>query len=87
MDVMQEFVKGLLSLPKNLRDVVAMRYSGLKYREIAEIQGVTMACAEKRHRRAMERWVPLRQFFAEKVAKQQTRRPHRRAKARVPGGS
>jgi len=87
VDVMQEFVTGLLRLRPELRDVVALRYSGMTYRSIAERQGVTVAAVEKRHRQAMAEWPELKALFPRKIAKQQTRRPHRRAKARVPGGS
>lgn len=74
VEVMGQFVTGLLSLRPELRDVVSMRFSGLKYEEIAEKQGVTMACVEKRHRRAMELWPALRGMFPEKVAKRKRRK-------------
>lgn len=74
IEVMREFVAGLLTLPSELRDVVAMRYRGMKYDEIAQVQKVTMACVEKRHRRAMELWPALREMFPEKVAKRKRRK-------------
>jgi hypothetical protein len=74
VDVMREFVTGLLTLPGELRDVVALRYQGLKYDEIAKIQNVTMSCVEKRHRRAMELWPALRAMFSGKIAKQKKRK-------------
>lgn len=74
VEVMREFVTGLLTLPGELRDVVAMRYRGMKYDEIATEQGVTMACVEKRHRRAMELWPALREMFPEKISKQRRRK-------------
>ncbi len=77
IEVMREFVNGLLTLPSELRDVVAMRYRGMKYEEIAQVQKVTMACVEKRHRRAFSLFPALREMFPEKVAKQKRRKPHR----------
>ncbi|MCC5849946.1 MAG: hypothetical protein JJU29_17810 [Verrucomicrobia bacterium] len=74
IEVMREFVVGLLTLPSELRDVVAMRFRGMKYDDIADIQGVTMACVEKRHRRAMEIWPALREMFPEKIAKKKRRK-------------
>lgn len=74
VEVMGQFVNGLLSLPSELRDVVAMRYRGMKYDQIAKVQKVTMACVEKRHRRAMELWPALREMFPEKVAKVKRRK-------------
>ena len=74
VEVMGQFVAGLLSLPSELRDVVAMRYRGMKYDEIAKVQKVTMACVEKRHRRAMELWPALREMFPEKIAKVKRRK-------------
>ncbi len=74
VSVMQEVMVGFLSLSPELRDVVAWRYAGMKYDDIAKVQGVTMACAEKRHRRAMELWPTLRALFPEKSAKQERRR-------------
>lgn len=71
--VMGEVLKGLLLLPAAERDTVAMRYSGMKYSDIAEAQGVTMACAEKRHRTAMMRWPLLRNLFPLKDQKQKRR--------------
>jgi len=78
VSVMQEIVMGLLKLPAELRDVVAWRYSGSKYDDIALLQGVTRACVEKRHRRAMELWPALEALFPRKIAKQAVRKPHAR---------
>ena len=72
--VMREIVVGLLKLKPELRDVVAWRFAGIRYDDIALAQGVTRACAEKRHKRAMELWPALRALFARKVAKQGMRR-------------
>jgi DNA-directed RNA polymerase specialized sigma24 family protein len=76
VSVMSQVVTGLMTLKPELRDVVSLRYLGLTYPEIAERQGVTMACVEKRHRRAMELWPALREMFPEKVAKKRRRKPH-----------
>jgi len=80
VSVMQEIVVGLLKLRPELRDVVAWRYAGMKYADIALVQGVTQACVEKRHRRAMERWPALRSLFPRKVAKQGMRKAHERSR-------
>ena len=74
--VMREVVVGLLKLKPELRDVVAWRFAGVRYADIALAQGVTEACAEKRHRRALELWPALRALFPRKVAKQDMRRKH-----------
>jgi len=74
VSVMREVVIGLLKLRPELRDVVAWRFAGMPYRDIALAQGVTQACAEKRHRRAMELWPALRALFPRKVAKQAVRK-------------
>jgi len=73
--VMQQIVVGLLKLRPELRDVVAWRFAGVKYDDIALAQGVTKACVEKRHRRALELWPALRALFPLKVAKQGRGKP------------
>ena len=78
VSVMRDVVVGLLKLKPELRDVVAWRFAGVRYADIALAQGVTQACAEKRHRRAMELWPELRSLFPRKVAKQGMRKPARR---------
>jgi len=79
VSVMREIVIGLLKLKPELRDVVAWRFAGIRYSDIALAQGVTEACAEKRHRRAMELWPALRALFPRKVAKQGMRKKHERS--------
>ena len=74
VSVMREVVVGLLKLKPELRDVVAWRFAGLRYDDIAVVQGVTRACAEKRHRRAMEQWPALQALFPRKAAKHARRR-------------
>jgi hypothetical protein len=76
VDVLAQILKGLLMLPAVERDTVALRYIGMKFREISEAQGVTVSCCEKRVRTAMKRWPALRELFAEKAAKQGRRKPH-----------
>jgi hypothetical protein len=78
VSVMQEIMVGLLKLKPELRDVVAWRYAGMKYDDIALVQGVTRAGVEKRHRRAMELWPALKSLFPRKIGKQLVRKPHRR---------
>jgi len=68
-DVLSQFVQGLLSLPSELRDIVAWRYQGLPYKEIAERQGTSTQCAEMRHKRAMRDWPVLKSLFPRKTAK------------------
>ena len=81
VSVMREIVIGLLKLKPELRDVVAWRYAGMKYDDIAIVQGVTRACVEKRHRRAMEVWPALRALFPRKSGKQLMRKPHSKCEA------
>ena len=81
LDVMRQVVTGLLTLSPELRDTVAWRFAGLKYGDIALAQGVTMACAEKRHRRAMQLWPELKALFPDKVARRKRRR--RKAESRM----
>lgn len=76
-DVLSQFVQGFLTLPPEQRDVVAWRYQGVPYKEIAERQGVTTQCVEKRHRLAMRDWPVLKSLFPYKVARRLYRRPHR----------
>ena len=73
-DVLSQFVQGLLSLPPEQRDVISWRYQGLQYKEIAERQGVTPQCVEKRHRLAMRDWPVLASLFPFKVACRRYRR-------------
>ena len=69
-----DFVKGLLSLPPELRDVVSLRFQGLQYKEIAQLQGTTTQCAEMRHKRAMREWPVLESLFPYTVACRNYRR-------------
>lgn len=76
----RDFDRAVFRRLVELRDVVAWRFAGVRYADIALAQGVTQACAEKRHRRAMELWPELRSLFPRKVAKQGMRKPARRRK-------
>ena len=73
-DVLSQFVTGLMNLPPEQRDVISWRYQGLQYKEIAERQGVTPQCVEKRHRLAMRDWPALESLFPFKVACSRYRR-------------
>jgi hypothetical protein len=74
MSVLNEVVERLLILPPVLRDVVCWRFAGMKYRDIAVLQNVTMAAVEARHRRAMKGWPELKAMFQEKLVKQSKRK-------------
>ncbi len=75
VDVMEELVARLLTLPQELRDVVCWRFMGLEYKEIARKQRITTAGAEARHDRAMRLFPELRQLFIVKTARQKMRQP------------
>ncbi len=74
--VLQDLVAGLLLLPAELRDVVAWRFAGMSYPDIAKVQGISTAAVEKRHRRALALWPALEAMFAVKVSKQGRRKRH-----------
>jgi hypothetical protein len=78
LDVMIDAMVAFLSLRPDVRDVIAWRLAGLKYPDIASLQGVTTACVEKRHRTAMLSWPALQALFPRKIAKQRMRKPHTR---------
>jgi hypothetical protein len=71
--VMEELVARLLSLPRELRDVVCWRFTGLTYPEIARKQRITTAGAEVRHKRAMRLFPELRELFIAKMARKKMR--------------
>jgi hypothetical protein len=81
MSVMREALATLLMLEPAVRDVVAWRFSGMKYPEIALVQNVTTAAVEARHKRAMRQHPILRALFPVKVAKQSRRKPYERKAA------
>lgn len=74
ISVMSEVVTELLTMPPEIRDVVCWRYAGMPYRDIAALQGITMAAVEMRHWRAMKKWPALNALFVEKAAKQVRRK-------------
>lgn len=74
LSLMNEVVFRLLSMPPDTRDVLCWRFAGIPYRDIAVLQGVTVAAVEKRHWKAMKKWPALRAMFATKVAKQSRRK-------------
>ncbi len=68
--VLLDFVTGFLKLKPELRDVVAWRYCGMQYEDIASLQGVTFGCVEKRLRRAITLWPELKSLFPRKISNQ-----------------
>ena len=85
VNVMEEFVGRLLTLPQDVRDVVCWRFAGLTYPEIAQKQRITSAGAEARHRRAIRLFPELRQLFILKTRRHGRRR--RRAAVRRLSGA
>ena len=75
--IISSIIAGLLSLDPVLRDIVAWRYQGLTYREIADRQGTSVQLAEMRHKRAIRDWPALRALFPEKIARQTRRKSNR----------
>lgn len=73
-DLMAQFIQGLLVLDPDLRDIVAWRYQGVPYKEIARRQGTSTQLAEMRHKRAIRDWPALKALFPEKIAKQSRRK-------------
>ena len=73
VEVLAKFIEGLLSLPAELRDIVAWRYQAITYKEIAERQGISTQLAEMRHKRALREFPMLQCLFTEKVAKRHRR--------------
>ena len=73
VDVLEELVARLLTLPQELRDVVCWRFMGMEYKEIAKKQRITTAGAEARHDRAMRLFPELRQLFILKTSRQKMR--------------
>ena len=74
VEIISSVIQGLLSLDPALRDIVAWRYQGLPYKEIAQRQGTSTQLAEMRHKRALRDWPALQALFPEKVAKQSRRK-------------
>ena len=73
LSVMEELVARLLTLPRELRDVVCWRFMGKEYQEIAREQRITTAGAEARHRRAMRMFPELKELFILKTSRMKMR--------------
>ena len=67
------FFDSLLSLPPEQRDIVAWRFQGLSYKDIADRQGTSSQLAEMRHKLALRKCPILRTLFPEKVARRRRR--------------
>ena len=76
--VVLSLVSGLLALPPETLTVLALRWQGWKYREIAKMQGISTAGVELCHKRAMKRWPMLGHLFPRKLSKQGRRRNRRK---------
>jgi len=76
-NVLSQFVQCMLCLPPEQRDVVAWRYQGLPYKEIAQRQGISIQLAEMRHKIAIRDWPVLQSLFPYKTAKRLRRLSHR----------
>jgi DNA-directed RNA polymerase specialized sigma24 family protein len=74
VSVMREAMVEFLRLPPEIRDVVCWRFAGMSFRDIAVLQGITVAGAEVRLWRAMKKWPALAALFTEKAAKQSRRK-------------
>lgn len=73
VETLSQFVQSMLSLPPELRDVVAWRYQGVPYKEIAQRQGISTQLAEMRHKIAIRDWPVLKSLFPYKTAKRRRR--------------
>jgi len=67
VNVLEELVARLLTLPQEVRDVVCWRFMGKEYKDIARRQRITSAGAEARHERAMRMFPELRELFIRKT--------------------
>lgn len=79
INAMQEFVTTLLTLRPRTRDIVCWRFQGMKYSEIADALGSTVAAVEVRHKRVLKALPILGELFPVTVAKRLHRKPHRKA--------
>ena len=79
--VFSELVVAFLKMTPEMRDVVAWRFAGMRYDEIALVQGVTPQCAERRHCRALKQWPVLAELFPVKARKCANRKRHNRRRA------
>ena len=67
--IFADFIEALMSLPPEQRDVVAWRFQGLRYQDIAKRHGTSIQLAEMRHKIAMRDFPILLELFPEKTAK------------------
>ena len=74
ISVMREAMVEFLRLPPEIRNVVCWRFAGMSFRDIAALQGITVAGVEVRLWRAMKKWPALTALFGEKAAKQARRK-------------
>ncbi|MEI8141195.1 MAG: sigma factor-like helix-turn-helix DNA-binding protein [bacterium] len=74
ISVMREAMVEFLRLPPEIRDVVCWRFAGMSFKDIAALQGITVAGVEVRLWRAMKKWPALTALFGEKAAKQSRRK-------------
>ena len=78
VSVLSDAMAELLTMPRELRDLICWRNSGMLYREIGLVLRVSPAAVERRLKRAMKKWPALAAMFAVKAAKQKRRKLHRR---------
>jgi len=71
---LSQFVQCMLCLPPEQRDIVAWRFQGLPYKEIAQRQGISTQLAEMRHKLAIRDWPVLQSLFPYKTAKRLRRK-------------
>ena len=74
VSVMREAMVEFLRLPPEIRNVVCWRFAGMSFKDIAALQGITVAGVEVRLWRAMKKWPALTALFGEKAAKQMRRK-------------
>lgn len=74
ISVMREAMVEFLRLTPEIRDVVCWRFAGVSFKDIAALQGITVAGVEVRLWRAMKKWPALTALFGEKAAKQMRRK-------------
>ncbi len=71
---MAEALAGLLALPPDTLRMVLRRLRGMRYKDIAQDEGVTMAAIEIHHKRVLKACPALRVLFARKMVKQERRK-------------
>lgn len=63
VNVLGEFVAGVMRLTPKMRDAVCLRYEGFSYAAIGKKLGATSVTVESRIRRAIENWPELRELL------------------------